>query len=103
MQLEADWRIVGAVVERRELTSEKNATWRGHVCKVATFGFCAELQLSAEQFRQVAEGMYIEARGRFEDNKGIIRLRCTAIGPGPGETGVRHSDHGVAGKVGPKP
>jgi len=76
MHLEAGWKIVGVITETRELRSEKSATWRGYVCKVATFGIAAELQLTEGLFRQIAQGQYLEFRGRFEDNKGYLKLVC---------------------------
>lgn len=81
MQLEAAWKIVGVVTEARELKSEKNATWRGYVCKVATVGLTAELQLDAAMFKEVGAGQQLEFRGRFEDNKGILRLFATEVRP----------------------
>lgn len=79
MHTEAGWKVVGVVTEARELKSEKNATWRGYVCKVATLGLTAELQLTPELYKGIADGQYVEAIGGFEDNKGILRLRCSKI------------------------
>ena len=67
MHLEAGWRVVGIITERRELKSPKNEKWRGYVCKVATLGMTAELQLSPEQFTAVTEGQHIAALGTFEE------------------------------------
>lgn len=63
---QASWRIVGVVVERRELTSEKNATWRGHVVKLATIGATYEVEVSAEQFKTVGDGAAYDVSGRFD-------------------------------------
>ena len=79
MHLEAGWRVVGIITERRELKSPKNEKWRGYVCKVATLGMTAELQLSPEQFTAVTEGQHIAAVGTFEESGGVLRLRTSKI------------------------
>lgn len=64
--VEASWRIVGVCVERRELTSEKNASWRGYVCKLASMGGSFEVELTPKQFTTVGEGEAYDACGRFD-------------------------------------
>ena len=78
MHLEASWTVVGVVTERRELKSEKNATWRGYVCKVSTQGLTAELNLTPELFGRIGDGQYMKFTGRFEDQKGFLKLFCLA-------------------------
>lgn len=88
--LEAAWKVVGVVTEARELKSEKNASWRGYVAKIATIGMTAEVQLNGEQFKQVGEGEHIEARGRFEERGGYLKLVCEKItkAPSAGKVGA---------------
>ncbi len=79
MHLEAQWKIIGVVTEVRELTSPKNESWRGYVCRVATFGLAAEIQLTEELFRRIVSGSYLEFHGRFQDMKGILKLVCESF------------------------
>lgn len=76
LQLSASWSIVGIVVEARELTSQKNKNWKGYVAKVASLGATFELQLSVEQYRQLAAGQMLAFTGRFEEQSGRQRLVC---------------------------
>ena len=79
MHLEAGWKIIGVVTEVRELTSPKNEAWRGYVCKVATFGLAAEIQLTEALFRTISSGSYLEFCGHFQDMKGILKLVCESF------------------------
>lgn len=79
MEFSCGWAISGVVVERRELKSEKNATWRGYVVKVATLGMTAEVTVTPELFSQIADGSAVSFKGRFEDNKGYLRLVATDL------------------------
>ncbi len=63
---QASWRIVGVVVERRELTSPKNVDWRGHVVKLATIGATFEVEVNAEQYATVGDGGAYDMSGRFD-------------------------------------
>lgn len=79
MQASASWRVIGTVVEKRELTSEKNKDWRGWVCKVATFGLTAELQLTRDMFGKVGEGESLDFAGRFELSGHNYRLVTESV------------------------
>lgn len=79
MEFSCGWSISGVVVERRELKSEKNATWRGYVVKVATLGMTAEVTVTPELFAKIGDGAPISLTGRFEDNKGYLRLVATEL------------------------
>lgn len=74
MQLWSTWSIAGVVVEARELTSQKNATWRGYVVKVQTLGQTFELQTDVDQHKKLAAGMNMAFAGRFEDQGGRQRF-----------------------------
>lgn len=76
MMLQANWIISGIVTERRELTSEKNKSWRGYVCKLASLGATFEIQLTPEQYNQLADGQMTEMRGRFDEQQGRQRFVC---------------------------
>ena len=76
----AHWSVSGVVVEARELTSKKNPDWRGHIAKVASLGHTFELQLNAEQFKGVHSGEQMLFKGRFEDQKGYLRLIVIEMG-----------------------
>lgn len=86
MHLSAKWEVLGVVTENRELTSEKNPSWRGYVCKVATFGITAELQLTQEQHKQIAEGEYMQFAGRLDEQGGRVRFVCESFKPGNTKT-----------------
>lgn len=81
MQLQASWIVVGTVTEKRELTSEKNKDWRGYVCKLATIGLTAEVQLTPEQFAQVGQGESLRLSGRFEMSGHAYRLITEKVEP----------------------
>lgn len=80
MQYEASWKITGDVVDRRELTSEKNKAWRGYVVKVAVVGATLEVQVSEAEFKSLGVGEHVQLAGRFErrsDN--VLQLIVTAL------------------------
>jgi hypothetical protein len=77
--LRASWEVVGIVVERRELTSEKSKSWKGYVCKVSTLGMTAEIALTDKLFPQVGEGQHLVFRGRFEERGGYLKLIAESV------------------------
>lgn len=81
MHLEARWNVVGIVTEKRELTSPKNATWRGYVCRVATVGLTAEVNLTPELFGKVGEGELLKFSGRFELQERFLKLMAEKVEP----------------------
>lgn len=68
------FQVEGLIAERRELTSAKNATWRGYILKVATIGSTLEMNCTAEQFNSVADGDGVACQGKIEDQAGRMRL-----------------------------
>ena len=70
----AQWQMTGQVVQKRELTSEKNKTWRGHVVKVMTMGLTIELNTSKDDWDKIAEGSPYTLGGHFEDQRGTLKL-----------------------------
>lgn len=86
MQLYASWSMMGVVTERRELTSEKNKSWRGYVVKVATLGATFEVQVTPEQYGQIAYGQSLELSGRLEEQQGRMRLVLVKFAE-PGKSG----------------
>jgi len=74
MKLFANWNICGIVTEKRELTSKKNADWRGYIVKVATLGDSYEIQITLEQFRAIGDGEHIECTGKFEEQNNKQRF-----------------------------
>ena len=89
MQLLAEWTIVGVVTEARELTSDKNKSWRAYVAKVASFGATFEIQLSHDQFKRIGEGQMIKAVGGFEDQAGRTKFITKTITEQDGKGGAR--------------
>jgi hypothetical protein len=85
----ADWQIVGVVNELRELTSPKNAAWRGYLVKLAGLGSTYELHVSRELYGTVATGQLIEASGGFEYQKGELKLIARFLIPQNQEPAVR--------------
>ncbi len=75
----SDWQVVGVVNEWRELTSQKNATWRGHLVKVAALGATFELHVPASLFNAVPVGELVEASGRLEYQSGQLKLVATHL------------------------
>ena len=74
MFLSAEWIISGIVTERRELTSSKNASWRGYAVKVASLGATFDLQVTADQFNQIAQGEMLKFRGTFQEQGGFQKF-----------------------------
>lgn len=79
MTMTAKWEITGVIVELRKLTSAKNKDWEGYVGKIATLGSTFEVQLSKEQYAELAEGHQGTFNGKFEDQRGNLRLILTQI------------------------
>ena len=78
-QLVATWKIAGLVSERRELTSPKNATWRGYIVKVASLGRTFELTVSDRDFGTLGEGQVVTATGHFDEIGGRLKLIADKI------------------------
>lgn len=74
MFLSAEWKISGIVTECRELTSQKNASWRGYAVKVASLGATFDLQVTAEQFNQIAQGEMLVFNGTFQEQGGFQKF-----------------------------
>ncbi|MEL6310968.1 MAG: hypothetical protein AAFQ17_01160 [Pseudomonadota bacterium] len=70
MQLWSQWSIGGIVTERRELTSKKNESWRGYVVSVAGLGQTFEINVTKEQFDELADGQHVHLTGEFENQRG---------------------------------
>jgi hypothetical protein len=79
--MKAGWEVDGIVIETRELKSEKNASWRGYVTKIATIGLTLEVNITEPIFRTLAAGMPVSAAGRFEAAGDRVRFVATAIKP----------------------
>lgn len=79
----AVFQIDGVVAEKRELTSQKNSTWRGYILKTATLGATFELTATADQFNQCLQGDQRRFKGMIEDNQGRARFVITEIGTIP--------------------
>jgi hypothetical protein len=79
MDFKSAWSVSGILVEKRELKSQKNATWRGYLWKIQTAGHMAELQVSEQQFalKGFDEGAGVVTQGRFEDSQNGLRLVMT--------------------------
>lgn len=77
--LNAGWAMAGVVMEKRELTSSKNANWRGYVFKLATLGNTFELNVTQDQHAGVTVGEQLEVRGRFEEQSGRLKLIAERI------------------------
>lgn len=77
--LTAGWAMAGVVMEKRELTSTKNANWRGYVFKLATLGHTFELNVSHDQYALLVIGEQLEIRGRFEEQSGKLKLIAERI------------------------
>lgn len=75
----AVWKIGGIVNELRELTSTKNAAWRGYVVKLQSLGHTFELGVTAEQYASLIVGELVEAIGRFEEQAGRLKLVADRI------------------------
>jgi hypothetical protein len=69
------------IIEKRELKSPKNSEWRGYVVKLAVTGSTLEINVVADQFNAVKEGGAYTCRGRFEDQRGTLRLMAVGIEP----------------------
>lgn len=76
---QAAWKVTGQVAERRMLTSQKNAEWRGYVVKIATTGLTLEINVAEREYSMLADGMVVVATGRFEDQAGRLKLSAQAI------------------------
>ena len=74
MKLFANWNVCGIVTEKRELTSKKNADWRGYIVKVATLGESYEIQTTPEQYKAIGDGEHIECTGKFEEQNNKQRF-----------------------------
>lgn len=74
MFFSAEWVISGIVTELRELTSQKNQTWRGYAVKVASLGATFDLQVTASQFNQLAQGEVLKFRGTFQEQGGFQKF-----------------------------
>jgi hypothetical protein len=74
MLLSASWKISGIVSERRELTSDKNKSWRGYVVKVASLGTTFEVQVDKRQYEELTPGQLLQLDGHFEDQGGRQKL-----------------------------
>ena len=71
MQLpSASWTIVGLIVERRVLTSQKNAEWSQPMVKIQTMGDTYEVSCSKELYGQIGDGELLELAGKFERRPG---------------------------------
>lgn len=81
MFLSAEWIISGIVTERRELTSQKNASWRGYAVKVASLGATFDLQVTPEQFATIAQGEMLKFRGTFQEQGGFQKFIVGAFEP----------------------
>jgi hypothetical protein len=73
------FQVEGVVSEKRELTSQKNQTWRGYILKVATIGATFELNATHEQFSSLNEGAERLFQGKIEDQRGQLRLTIQKI------------------------
>lgn len=89
MLLSAEWIISGIVTERRELTSSKNASWRGYAVKVASLGATFDLQVTVEQFNKLAQGELLQFRGTFQEQGGFQKFVVGQFGPIPDAKGGR--------------
>lgn len=81
MLLSAEWKISGIVTERRELTSQKNASWRGYAVKVASLGATFDLQVTPEQFDDIAQGEMLVFTGTFQEQGGFQKFIVGAFEP----------------------
>jgi hypothetical protein len=77
--LKAQWSMQGIVNSKRELTSPKNAQWRGYVLKVATLGDSFEVNATAEQFASMNEGEIVKLAGHFETVAGRLKLTADTV------------------------
>lgn len=75
----AAWKIGGLINDKRELTSPKNAAWRGYVLRLQSLGHTFELGVTAEQYATAAIGELVEAIGRFEEQAGRLKLVADRI------------------------
>ena len=73
------FQIEGQIAERRELTSAKNATWRGWILKVATIGSTLEMNCTHEQFMSVVDGEMVACQGKISDEAGRMRLTLVVL------------------------
>lgn len=66
----ASWQIVGLIVDRRILTSQKNADWSQPLVKIQTMGDVFEVSCTKEIYAQIGEGELLELNGTFERRPG---------------------------------
>ncbi|MEM6538824.1 MAG: hypothetical protein AAF668_13975 [Pseudomonadota bacterium] len=75
-RLNAGWRIVGIVKEKRTLTSKKNTDWKGYLVTLATVGEKYETNVEPDVFERIIQGEAYESVGTFEEFNGNLRLKC---------------------------
>lgn len=98
MFLSAEWIISGVVTECRELTSQKNTTWRGYSVKVASLGATFDLQATPEQFRRISSGEMLLFRGTFQEQGGFQKFVIQHFGPIPQDNASGMSADAKAGR-----
>ena len=77
----AAFEVNGVVREKRELKSAKNAEWRGYTVKLATFGACVEVNVSAELYAVTIpdENTLVRCVGRLEEQQGRLKAVADSI------------------------
>lgn len=75
------WEMGGLLNDKRELTSQKQASWRGYVVKIGTLHGVFEALSSAEVWQKLVVGQAYRFGGHLEDQRGTLRLMLDRVLP----------------------
>lgn len=79
MEYYARWEFMARVMEKRELTSKNNASWRGYLVTVATMGKKFELDCTDQDYAHLVVGHDYLLQGVFDEFNGRDKYKLTEI------------------------